>query len=67
MCDCINTFDTCTFENIYKNEEMELAWRCGSVMDCHATARGSIPYGNGEKKRALHPSQGTVHGMPSLK
>ena len=25
----------------------ELAWRNGSVMDCHATARGSIPGGNG--------------------
>ena len=22
---------------------VKLAWRCGSVMDCHATARGSIP------------------------
>ena len=22
---------------------MELAWRSGNVMDCHATARGSIP------------------------
>ena len=26
---------------------VELAWRSGSVMDCHATARGSIPGGNG--------------------
>ena len=26
---------------------MELAWRSGSVMDCHATALGSIPGGNG--------------------
>ena len=25
----------------------ELAWRSGSVMDYHATARGSIPGGNG--------------------
>ena len=24
-----------------------LAWCNGSVMDCHATARGSIPSGNG--------------------
>ena len=24
---------------------MELAWRSGSVMDCHAMARGSIPVG----------------------
>ena len=26
---------------------VELAWRSGSVMDCHATARGSIPGRNG--------------------
>ena len=26
---------------------VELAWRSGSVMDCHATARVSIPGGNG--------------------
>ena len=26
---------------------MELAWRSGSVMDCHATAWDSIPDGNG--------------------
>ena len=25
---------------------VELAWRSVSVMDCHATARGSIPSGN---------------------
>ena len=28
---------------------VELAWRSGSVMDCHAMARGSIPGGNGVK------------------
>ena len=27
----------------------ELAWHSGSVMDCHATARGSIPGGNSVK------------------
>ena len=26
---------------------VELAWCSGSVMDCHATTRGSIPGGNG--------------------
>ena len=26
---------------------VELAWRSGSVMDCQATAWGSIPSGNG--------------------
>ena len=28
---------------------MELAWRSGCVMACHATARGSIQGGNGVK------------------
>ena len=28
---------------------MELAWRSSSVMECHATARGSIPAENGVK------------------
>ena len=28
---------------------LELAWRSGSVMDCHATAQGSIPGGNSIK------------------
>ena len=32
---------------------MELAWRSGSVMDCHATARGAIPGGN-DVKTELH-------------
>ena len=27
-------------------KKVELAWGSGSVMDCHATARGSIPGGN---------------------
>ena len=45
---------------------MALAWRSGSVMDCHATARDAIPGGNGVKKRASRPSQGTVNGVPSL-
>ena len=26
---------------------MELAWHSGRVMDCHATAQGSIPGWNG--------------------
>ena len=38
---------------------VELAWRSGRVMDCHATARGSIPGGYRCIKRALRPSQGT--------
>ena len=28
-------------------QEVKLAWRSGCIMDCHATARGSIPGGNG--------------------
>ena len=31
--------------SVYK--EVELAWLGGNVMDCHATARGSIPGWNG--------------------
>ena len=29
------------------NLSILIAWRSGSGMDCHATARGSIPGGNG--------------------
>ena len=38
---------------------MELVWRSGSVMDCHATAQGSIPGGNGvfTELHALHKGQ----------
>ena len=32
---------------------VELAWRSGSVMDCHATARGLIP-GRDSVKTELH-------------
>ena len=35
------------FNFTLRTKIVELAWRSGSVMDCHATARGSIPYGNG--------------------
>ena len=41
---------------------VELAWRSGSVMDSHATARGSIPGWNGVKNRASRSSQGTLNG-----
>ena len=27
--------------------KVELTWRSGNVMDCHATARGSNPGGDG--------------------
>ena len=32
---------------------MELEWRRGCVMDCHATGQGSIPGGNSVKTK-LH-------------
>ena len=38
MCVCV-----CVCVCVYL---VELAWRSGSVMDCHATAWGSIPGGN---------------------
>ena len=41
---------------------VELAWRSGSLMDCHATARGSVPGGNPCKNRTSRPSLGTVNG-----
>ena len=31
----------------YSSHPVELTWRSGSVMDCHATARSSIPGWNG--------------------
>ena len=36
-----------TLTKIIKEQLVELAWRSGRVMDCHATARGSIPGGYG--------------------
>ena len=43
-----------------------LAWRSGSVMDCHATARGSIPSGNGVKTELHVLRKGQQMGVPSL-
>ena len=44
----------------FTKPRMELPWRSGSVIDCHATAPGSIPgrciY------RASRPSQRAVNG-----
>ena len=41
--------------NVYQGpiNKVELAWRSGSVMDCHAMARGSIPDGDSVKTK-LH-------------
>ena len=45
-----------------KTRHQELVWRSGSVMDCHATARGSILGRNGVFNELKIPSQGTVNG-----
>ena len=45
---------------------MELAWRSGSVMDCYATARGSIPGGNGVFTELHVLRKGQEKGVPSL-
>ena len=37
----------CMHKLKYDRLIVELAWRRGCVMDCHPTARGSIPGGNG--------------------
>ena len=41
------------------NLRVEPMWRSGSVMDCHATAQGSVPSGNGVKTElhVLHKGQ----------
>ena len=49
-----SSYYTATIKTIFKRlKEWSLAWRSGSVMDCHATTRGSIPDGNGVKTK-LH-------------
>ena len=45
---------------------VELAWRSGSVKDCHATARGSIPSGNGVFTELHVLRKGQLMGKPSL-
>ena len=47
-------------------KKVELAWHSGSVMDCHATARGSIPAGNGIFTELHVLRKGQFMGMPSL-
>ena len=47
----INVLEYC--DNDVQNSQVEMAWRSGSVMDCYATARGSIPGGN-DAKTELH-------------
>ena len=43
-----------------------VAWRSGSVMDCNATARGSIPGGNGVKNELHVLRKEQLLGVPSL-
>ena len=45
---------------------LELAWRSGSVMDCHATAWDSIPSWNGVKTELHVHRKGQLKGVPSL-
>ena len=45
---------------------MVLACHSGSVMDCHATARGSIPGGNGVFTKLHILRKGQEMGVPSL-
>ena len=45
---------------------VELAWRSGSVMDSHATARGSIPGWNGVKTELHVLRKGHLMGVASL-
>ena len=44
------------------HKPVELAWRSSCVMDCHATAQGSIPGGNRVKTELHVFLQGTVNG-----
>ena len=45
---------------------VELAWRSGSVMDCHATSQGSFPGGNGVKTELHVLRKEQYMGVPSL-
>ena len=70
---CLGHIATVTACNMGPNDRLfykcsynvELAWRSGCVMDCHATTQGSIP-GRDCKTRASRPSHRTVNGVPSL-
>ena len=43
----MSCFISCVAGALFAHDSVELAWRSGSVMDCHVTAQGSIPDGNG--------------------
>ena len=43
-----------------------MAWRSGSVMHCHAPARGSNPGGSGVKTELHVLRKGQWMGVPSL-
>ena len=48
-CNSILKFNDKFIIELYSEVCVDLVWRSGSVMDCHATAGGSIPSGNGVK------------------
>ena len=54
------------FKAITSKRRKELAWRNGSVMDCHAKTRGSIPGGNVVKTELYVLRKGEQMGVPSL-
>ena len=57
---CISCFVKCILQCF-----VELAWRSGSVMDCHTTARGSIPDGISVKNEIHILRKGQLMGMPT--
>ena len=44
---------TLIFHALQQNFWLELAWRSGYVMDCHAMTSGSIPSGDGVKTKLM--------------
>ena len=59
------------FKHIFRSiriqvDAVERACRSSSVMDCHATARGSIPDRNGVKTELHILRKGQLMGVPSL-
>ena len=54
------------FKSDVKPQYLELAWRSGSVMDCHTMARGSIPGGNGVVTELHVFHKGQEIGVPYL-
>ena len=51
-------------EHKYQLNKVDLAWRSGSVMDCNATARGSIPCGKAGVQTPPPPRQKPLRHKP---